>query len=260
MPRTALLSLLLTLLVTPPAWGTSLPSPLARQGEITVSGAVAGRAWSQAPCKVGDGCSAESGGFWRIDQRDPRVGLAIGGRWFVARGPVGLAVRYRLSERPRPKGPAAIDLPDAFEHHFECRLAARLRAPGARTAWITPELGWDLHTWHAWETTADHMIAEHLIVAHSLGAGLALSVELTPKLGLEARLSLDLLPREGGIDLSEGSVELGLSWSSGPALIRAAAVARAGGIVATRERDGAIHGVRLGVVDVGLEIGAGFRF
>ena len=207
--------LILALLLAPPAWGatapTSAPSqatapdtPSPGQGEITVSGLVAGRSWSQAPCKVGDGCSTEPGGFWRIDQRDPRVGLAIAGRWFVARGPVGIAARYRLAERPRPRAPAARGLPDALEHHLECRMAARIRVPGGHVGWITPELGWDLRTWYAWETTVDHMLAEHRIVAHSIGLGVSLSTDLSPRVGLEARLSLDLLPEAGGIQLSEG--------------------------------------------------------
>ncbi len=230
------------------------------QGELVVSGAVAGRAWSQAPCKVGDGCGPEPGGFWRVEQRDLRIGLAVSGRWFVGRSPVGLAARYRLAERPPPRATAAAGLPTALEHHLECRLAVRLRAPGTRTAWLTPELGWDLHTWYAWETGDDGLLAEHRIAAHSLGLGLAVSVALTPRLGMQSRVSLDLLPRPGGIQLSEGQVEVGLEWTEGPLLARAAAVARAGGVVATREGPSGLEGTRLGLVDVGLEIGAGFRF
>jgi hypothetical protein len=272
MSRACLVALLLPLLVATAALaapaspstthsGTAPPpSSLAGHGELSISGVVAGRSWSQAPCKVADGCSGLPEGFWRIDQQDPRVGLAIAGRWFVARGPVGLAARYRLSERPGPKGPAAAALPDDLEHHLECRLAVRLRAPAARAIWITPELGWDLHTWFAWQTTSDLRIAEHRIAAHAVGVGVALAAELGASLGLEARLSVDLLPGVGGIRLSEGSVELGLSGSSGPALVRVAGVARAGGIVATREQRGATQGVRLGVVDLALEVGAGFRF
>ena len=270
MREARLFILLLTLLAASPAPAESLapggtaedgaPSSLAGHGELSVSGVVAGRSWSQAPCKIVDGCSTEPEGFWRIDQRDPRVGLAVAARWFVARGPVGLAVRYRLSERPRPRGPLAVALPDAIEHDLECRLAARLRAPGPREFRVSPEVGWDLHTWFAWQSMPGGLIAEHRIDAHTLGVGLGLAAELGAKLELEARLSMDLLARPGGIQLSEGSIELGLTWTSGPAVVRAAGVARAGGIVAIREADGASHGARLGVVDVGLELGAGLRF
>ena len=247
---------LLTLLLTAPA----VASPSIGQGELVVAGALAGRSWSQAPCKPADGCSGGPDGFWRLEQRDPRVALAVSGRWFLSRSPFGLAARYRLASRPAPRATAAGDLPDALEHHLECRIAARLRTPGPRPVQVTPELGWDLRTWYAWETPSGGLLAEHRIVAHLLGVGLSVAGALSPAVELEARLTVDLLPRVGGISLSEGSLEVGLTWSSGPLLARATAVARAGGITATRERAGLTEGVRLGVVDLGLEVGAGFRF